>query len=151
VLNPPSIFWIMFLGGYIAACAWMPVALASVLSKRVTKTGAFLGMLFGLLGCLCTKVYSSLSSVSLPPYLDPGFVGIVCNILALVVGSALTKVTPEEAAARKILLVVPESEKSLAEVRKTKRWSIATIFIGVFFSMVLLTLWVIPYYQGLAI
>ena len=45
ILNPPSIYWIMFLGGSIAACAWMPVALASVLSKRVTKTGAFCGML----------------------------------------------------------------------------------------------------------
>ena len=51
LVNPPSIFWIMFLGGAMAASSWMPVAFASVFSKRLTKTGAFCGMLFGFLGC----------------------------------------------------------------------------------------------------
>lgn len=33
VINPPQIFWIIFFGGAIVVSAWMPVALASVLSK----------------------------------------------------------------------------------------------------------------------
>lgn len=100
VFNPPSIFWIMFLGGAVAASSWMPVAVASIFSKRVTKTGAFFGMLFGLLGCFVLKLYSSLSGVTLPVYLDPSIVGIVCNFVALIIGSALTQVTQEEKDAR---------------------------------------------------
>ena len=38
VFDPPQILWIMYFGGAIVASAWMPVALASVLSKRVTKS-----------------------------------------------------------------------------------------------------------------
>lgn len=60
IFNPPSIFWIMFLGGAVAACAWMPVAFASILSKRVTKAGAFCGMLCGFLGCFCLRLYTSI-------------------------------------------------------------------------------------------
>ena len=111
VFNPPSIFWIMFLGGAVAASAWMPVAVASIFSKRVTKAGAFCGMLFGTLGCFGLKLYTSLMGIALPVYLDPSIVGIVCNVAAMVIVSALTRVTEEEKAAREELFVVPDSEK----------------------------------------
>lgn len=149
VFNPPSIFWIMFLGGAVAASSWMPVALASIFSKRVTKTGAFCGMLFGLLGCFGLKLYSSLSGVSLPVYLDPSLVGIVCNIIALVIGSALTQVTEEEKEARASLFVIPESEKNPKEVRKTLTWSKWSMLIGVVAVALLMILWVVPYLRSL--
>lgn len=56
VLNPPAIFVIMFLGGAIVASSWTPVALGSILSKRLTKTGAFWGMLLGFLTCFALKL-----------------------------------------------------------------------------------------------
>ena len=131
VFNPPSIFWIMFLGGAVAASSWMPVAVASVFSKRVTKTGAFCGMLFGVIGCFTLKMYSTISGVTLPVYLDPSLVGIICNIIALVIGSMLTQVTDEEKEQRAALFIMPESEKDEKEMAKTLRWSKASMFIGV--------------------
>lgn len=149
VFNPPSIFWIMFLGGAVAASSWMPVALASILSKRVTKTGAFCGMLFGFLGCFVLKLYSSLAGITLPVYLDPSVVGIVCNVVAMVIGSALTQVTDEEKAAREKLFIVPEQEKDPAECKKTLRSAKWSIGVGVIVFAMLMILWIIPYCSNL--
>ena len=93
IIRPPQIFWIMYFGGAIVASAWMPVALASILSKRVTKTGAFLGMLLGFAGCFCFKLYCNINKITLPAVLDPVIIGIILNIVGLVIGSSLTKVT----------------------------------------------------------
>ncbi len=149
LLNPPSIFWIMFLGGAMAASAWMPVAFGSILSKRLTKTGAFCGMLFGFLGCFVLKIYSSLSGKSLPVYLDPSVVGIGCNIVAMVIGSSLTQVTKEEKEEREKLFILPESEKNQDEVKKTLKWTKRSCGVGVVVFCVMMVFWIIPYLRGL--
>ena len=149
VYNPPSIFWIMFLGGAIVAASWMPVALASIFSKRVTKTGAFWGMLFGFLGCFGLRLYASFSGTALPVYLDPSIVGMVCNVVAMTIATALTKVTEEEKLARERLFVMPEIEKKPAEIRQTLRNAKASVWVGVIVVGILLALWIIPYYLGL--
>lgn len=43
LINPPSVFWIMFLGGSMAACSWMPVALGSIFPKGLPKRARFAG------------------------------------------------------------------------------------------------------------
>lgn len=144
VINPPQIFWIMFFGGAIVASAWMPVALASVLSKRVTKTGAFWGMILGFLGCFVSKVWSNLAGVTLPAILDPVVIGIVLNVLGLVIGSALTQVSDEEKAARANLFVVPGKEKNPAEAKTTLRYMKFAPWLGVLVIVVLLVVWVLP-------
>lgn len=148
VLNPPSIFWIMFLGGAVAACAWMPVAFASILSKRVTKAGAFSGMLCGFLGCFSLRLYTSIGGVTLPVWLDPSVVGIVLNVVAMVIGTALTKVTSAETAARESLFVMPESEKDPAEIEKTIKWSKASLGVGLVIFAIMMAMWVIPYLRA---
>lgn len=151
VINPPSIFWIMFLGGSMAACSWMPVAVGSIFSKRLTKTGAFWGMLCGMLGCFVMKMYSTFANITLPVYLDPSLVGMVCNVIAMVIGSALTKVTAEEKEAREELFVLPEEEKDEKEIKKTFAWGKVTVLVGTAVFALLMVLWVVPYYQGLSI
>lgn len=144
VLNPPQIFWIMFFGGAIVASAWMPVALASVLSKRVTRTGAFWGMILGFLGCFVSKVWSNLAGVTLPAILDPVVIGIVLNVLGLVIGSALTQVSDEEKTARANLFVVPEKEKNPADVKTTLKYMKFAPWLGLVVIVVLLVVWVLP-------
>lgn len=144
MFNPPQIFWVMYFGGAIIASSWMPVAIASVLSERVTKTGAFAGMLTGFIVCFSMKLISNISGISFPAYLDPTLVGIVANVVALIIGSAVTKVTPEEKEARTKMFVVPESEKDPNEVRKTRGYLIATIGLGVVIAIILVFAWAIP-------
>ena len=143
--NPPSIFWIMFLGGAIIASSWMPVALASIISKRLTRAGAFAGMLAGFLGCFVLRLYASLSGISLPVYFDPALVGIVLNIVAMLITTALTKVTAEETEARAEMFVLPQSERNAKEAKVLIGSTKLSMLIGVAIATTLFILWIIPY------
>lgn len=148
LLNPPSIFWIMFLGGAMASSSWMPVAFASIFSKRLTKTGAFCGMLFGFIGCFVLRLVTWLFNITLPVYLDPSVVGILCNIIAMVIGSALTQVSEKEKDERERLFVIPQGEKKPASVRETLRWAKVSYLVGIVVFILMMVLWVIPYLNG---
>lgn len=149
IYQPPQVFWITYLGATIIACSWLPVALASVWSKRVTKTGAFWGMLVGFVVSSAMKIGVSVTKVTLPIFLDPFFVGLAAGIIAMIIGSALTKVTVEEVREREALFVVPEEEKDMSEIKKTKRLLAFSIPMGLIITVVLMVLWVIPYMKGL--
>lgn len=146
--NPPSIFWIMFLGGAIVSAAWMPVALGCVLSKRLTKAGAFAGMLTGFVACFGMRLFQHFSGVTLPVWLDPSLFGMECNIVAMIIGSALTRVTSEETAAREQMFVVPESERKKDDILGTLRNTKQIGVMGVFITVILLVLWAIPYLRA---
>lgn len=148
VFQPPQILWIMYFGGAIVASAWMPVALASVLSKRITKTGAFTGMLIGFIGCFILKVYSNVYHVTLPAILDPVIVGILLNVIGIIIGSGLTQVTDAEKKARERLFVVPDEEKNPKEMKKTLNYMKFAPSLGVIIAVVLIIVWVIPYLKA---
>lgn len=148
IYQPPQIFWITYLGATIVACSWLPVALASVWSKRVTKTGAFWGMLTGFVVSAVMKIGVSVFDIALPIYFDPFFVGLAAGIIAMVIGSALTKVTEAEKNERAALFVVPESEKNPEDIKKTKRLIALSIPMGLIITAVMLIFWVIPYTRG---
>lgn len=149
IYQPPQIFWITYLGATIVACSWLPVALASVWSKRVTKVGAFAGMLVGFVVSAVMKIYVSVAGIMLPIYFDPFFVGIAAGIIAMIIGSWVTKVTPKEKEERELLFKIPEEEKSPKEIKKTKILIASSIPLGMIVTVVLLVLWVIPYLKGL--
>jgi len=149
IYNPPQIFWITYLGATIVACSWLPVAIASVWSKRVTKTGAFWGMLVGFVVSSVMKIYTAMNGITVPIYFDPFFVGMVASIIGLVIGSALTQVTEKEKEERELLFVMPESEKDPKEIKKTKIMVALSIPMGICVTVLLLVLWVVPYLKGL--
>ena len=142
--DPKKKIYNLYLGATIVACSWLPVALASVWSKRVTKTGAFWGMLVGFVVSAVMKIGVSIAGAILPIYLDPFFVGLTAGIIAMVIGSALTKVTKKEREEREALFVIPESEKNPDDIKKTKRLIALSIPMGLIITVVLITFWVIP-------
>lgn len=149
VWNPPQIFWIMQFGTTVVAAAYLPVALASVWSKSVTKKGAFFGMLTGFIVNFGLKM-ATFAGVELPLYLDPFLVAVVLNVIVLFTVSKLDgKITPAEAEQRAKLFVVPESEKNAAEMVKTKKYLYFGIASGVVVAVCFVVLWVIPYWMGL--
>lgn len=145
IINPPSIFWITFFGGAIVASSWMPVAIASIVSKRITKTGAFAGMLAGFVGCFTVKMFAYIKNISLPFYFDPSVVGMVVNIIFMIVVSAITHVSDDEEKARQIMFIIPEEEKEYEEVKKTLKITKMSFLLGLLIIGVLLAFWVIPY------
>lgn len=149
IWNPPQIFWITYLGATIVACSWLPVSIASVWSKRVTKVGAYASMLSGFLVSTIMKLVVVSNNISLPIYFDPFFVGIAASIIALIVGSALTKVTDKEKEEREKLFVKSDEDDNPKEVKKTKAFVFLTIPLGILITIIMLVLWVIPYLTGL--
>lgn len=146
--NPPQIFWIMYFGGTVIASSWSVVALGSVWSKRLSKTGAFAGMLCGFAGCAAMKMISALGHITLPIYLDPFFVGIALSAIGAAVGSAVCGVTAEEKAEREALFVAPACESDEAEVRKTNRLWIVYVAFGVFVGAFFLFMYALPYLRA---
>ena len=142
--DPKKKIYNLYLGATIVACSWLPVALASVWSKRVTKTGAFWGMLVGFVVSAVMKIGVSIAGAILPIYLDSFFVGLTAGIIAMVIGSALTKVTDKEKEERAALFIIPESEKNPDDIKKTKRLIALSIPMGLIITVVLITFWVIP-------
>lgn len=147
--NPPAIRVILWFGGSILAASWMPVAVGSMVSKRITKTGAFLGMLAGFIGCFLAKMIPSLLGVTMPVFLEPTIVGMILNVLFLIIGSAATKVTEEERKIREDLLKVPESEKNPEELSKTKKFLKYSPLTGVLIFGILFFAWVLPYMMAI--
>ncbi len=150
VFQPPQIFWITYLGATIVSCSWLPVSIASVWSKRVTKTGAFWSMLLGFVVSAIMKIYVSIKGVTLPIYFDPFFVGIAVSLIALILGSMFTRVTEKEVEEREKLFILPDGEDNPAEIKKTKIMVGLTIPLGIIITILLLVLWVIPYLKGVS-
>ncbi len=148
-LNPPQIFVIMYFGGTVIAASWSVVAFGSVWSRRLSRTGAYLGMLLGFTGCAAAKIiYSALDFVP-PVWLDPFFIGMLLSVLGAVLGSALAPPSAAERKEREALFVVPPSARDAAEMRKDhKMWAVYLAFavlVGLFF----LFMYAIPYAQAL--
>ena len=146
--NPPQIFWIMYFGGTVIASSWSVVAFGSIWSKRLSKTGAFAGMLCGFLGCAVMKMVSALCHITLPIYLDPFFVGIALSAVGAAVGSALCAATPEEKAEREALFVVPARELDPEQVGKTHRLWIVYVAFGLLVGAFFLFLYALPYLRA---
>lgn len=149
VLNPPALYWILLLGGAIVASSWMPVAFASVFSKKLTKAGAFCGMLVGFLGCFGLKLYSSITGTEFPVWLDPSIVGMIVNVIAMIIVSKFTSTTSEEEAFRQSLFIIPENEKKPEAVADLMKWTKGAVFVGVILFALMLIMWVVPYLGGI--
>ncbi len=149
ICQPPQIFWIVYLGATIIACSWLPAAIASVWSKRVTKAGVFWGMLTGFIVSSVMKIGAALANVLLPIYFDSFFVGMLTSIIVMVIVSSFTQVTDKEKEKREKLFIMPEKEKNAAEIKKTKLMIALSIPLGFVITGIMLFLWAIPYLEGL--
>ena len=147
--TPPSIFWILMLGGAIISSAFVPTGLACIYSKRLTKAAAFCGMLSGFSASFIMKLVSAVFNPNLPVWADSNVIGLIVNCVVMIVVTALTKVTPEEKAARESLFVIPEIEKDPVEVRKTLNWVKASLCVGTIVAVVMIYVWALPYMRAI--
>ena len=145
VIDSPAIWWIMQLGTSVVAAAYLPVSIASIWSKRVTKKGAFFGMLTGFVVCFGLKLFVTISKISLPIFLDPFLVSVLLNVIVMTVVSKFTKPTEEEMENRNKLFIVPEEEKDIAEHQKTKKMFLFMMCAGFAVTIAFIALWVVPY------
>ncbi len=146
--NPPQIFWIMYFGGTVIASAWGVVALSSVWSRKMSENAAFLGMLFGFLGCVIPKTYSALSGVTLPLYLDPFFIGIVMSVIGMLIGNRTKSASDADMAEYDKLHVRPASEKDPEKDRKTHNLVYIYLAFGILLGLFFVFCYALPYMRA---
>lgn len=145
--QPPAIFWISIFAATLFAASWGPTAFASVLWKRVTKTGAFWSITVGSIGVAVTELLNSMGMLDLPVYLNSAVFGGILSIIALIVGSLLTEPTKEELAYRENLLILPEEEKDAKKIRQTKKYPVILYATGVVLIVITFVYYYIPIYM----
>ncbi len=147
--NPPQIFWIMYFGGTVIASSWGIVALASVWCKKLSETGAFLGMLLGFIGCAVPKAVAAIADITLPIYLDPFFIGLACSLIGIIVGSIIKKATTSDIEKYDVLHIRPESEKNAVEDRKTRKLTYVYLAFGVLLGLFFVFFYALPYMRAI--
>lgn len=145
--QPPAIFWISIFAATLFAASWGPAAFASVLWKRVTKTGALWSIIAGTAGVVATELLKSIGVLTLPAYLNSAVFGGICSVVVLIIGSLLTQPTEEELAYRDSLLKLPEEEKDVQKIRRTKKYPIVLYSAGILMIIITFLFYYMPLYM----
>ena len=148
-LNPPQIFVIMYFGGTVIASSWGVVAIGSIWSRKLSKSGAYLGMLLGFLGCAGSKMFYALRGITPPVYLDAFFIGIVMSIIGAVLGSVLRPVSEGEGQRRQALFVRSIAEGDEEECRKDRKMWLVYLGFGLLAGAFFLFMYALPYTRAL--
>ncbi|MBS4025707.1 MAG: sodium:solute symporter family protein [Clostridia bacterium] len=147
--QPPAVMWIGYFAATLFAASWGPTAFASVFSKRITATGAFWGIVGGFVAVVVTEAMRNYAGVAFPVYFRPPIIGALVSVLGIVIGSALTKVSPKEIAYREKLFIVPESELDPKEIERTMLYPKIVMGIGVAMIVVTYVFYYLPYSRAI--
>jgi Na+/proline symporter len=144
---PPNIFWFMLFIGTVFASSWGPVGLMSIWSKRITKDGAFWGMVSGFFMNVIPATIDYLGIYDMPEYY-PVVIGTVVSVAVIFVISARGTLSREEKTYRMCLHQTPPSDIDRAKTIKTLLPPLGLIIYGTGMPFWLLNYYVIPYQVG---
>lgn len=145
---PPSIFWVTYFVATVFASSWGPVGFMSVWSKRITKDGAFWGMLSGFVFNVVPTILNFTGIIDLPSYLDPILIGAMVSLVVTILVSRNGSVTRNERLHRMRMHRTPESELDISKTRVTLLAPIILIVYGCTMPFVMQTWYVKPYQRG---
>ncbi len=133
----------------IIAASWVIPGVGSVVSKKISATGARWSMIAGFLGFMIPKC---LVGFGIQPFagilinfLDPFFIGLYLSLIFAVIGSKLQPAAKEEIEYRKQLLILPETEKVASEYKRDRLYGYVLIVVGILTTIFLLFGWALPY------
>lgn len=133
----------------IIAASWAVAGIGSVVSKKLSATGARWSMIAGFLGFIISKCLVGFGvqpfASILINFLDPFFVGIYLSLIFAVLGTKKAPVSKEETEYRDKLMVLPEKEKVAADYKRDKVYGWILIVVGILTTLFLLFGWALPY------
>jgi sodium/pantothenate symporter len=147
-LFPPSIFWVTYFIGPLFASTWGPVAMMSVWSKRITRDGAFWGIIAGF---ICNAVPWALDfsgMIALPSYLDPILLGAAASLLVTIAVSRRGTVSRAEHVYRMRLHRIPPEDIDHRLSRTTLLAPLVLVAYGCVMPFIMHRWYVKPYQRG---
>ena len=140
---------ISWLASTIIAASWAVPGIGSVVSKKLSATGARWSMLAGFIGFIIAKCLVEFKVAFFPAvfknFLDPFFFGLYLSLLFAIIGSIRHPVTQTEIDYRSKMLILPESEKVAADYKRDKVYGYILIAAGLLTTAALLIGWALPY------
>lgn len=133
----------------IIAASWLVPGIGSIVSDKISATGARWSMIAGFVGFIGSKLlktyYPIIFGNIFVNFLDPFFIGVILSLLACIVGSKKHPVSAEEISYRNELLSIPENEKKLKDYQIDKRYGYILMITGILITILLLKNWALPY------
>lgn len=145
---PPSIFWVTYFVATVFASSWGPVGFMSIWSKRITKDGAFWGMISGFVFNVVPTILDYTGVIDLPSYLNPILIGAAVSLVVTIVVSHNGAVTRTERLFRMRLHRTPEHERRPGVLRITLIAPVLLIVYGCVMPFVMQHWYVEPYQRG---
>jgi sodium/pantothenate symporter len=145
---PPSIFWVTYFVGTVFASSWGPVGFMSIWSRRITKDGAFYGIISGFICNVVPTILNFIGLIDLPSYLDPILIGAVVSLIVTIGVSRLGTVSRAEDHYRMQLHRTPSDEIDLNKTRVTLLVPTILIIYGCVMPFVMQQWYVKPYQRG---
>lgn len=145
---PPSIFWVTYFVGTVFASSWGPVGFMSVWSRRITKEGAFWGIISGFVFNVVPTILNFTGMIRLPSWLDPILIGAVVSLAVTIAVSSAGQVTRSEALYRMRLHRTPADEIDLARTKLTLVAPAILVVYGCVMPFVMRRWYVEPYQRG---
>lgn len=132
-----------------SAASWGVSAIGSVVSKKLSATGARWSMIAGFVGFIVTKClvgfHVGLFATVFINFLEPILYWNLPEPLFCDTRIKITPVTEEEKAYREKLLILPESEKVIKDYKIDKVFGYLLIAAGIAVTLFLLFGWALPY------
>lgn len=131
----------------IIAASWVVPGIGSIISKKLSATGARWSMIAGFFGFIVTKMMTEfgIGTNIFKNFLDPFFIGIILSLIFAVTGSKRYPVSEKEVFYRNTLMKTPREEMSHKEYKIDRRYGNLLIITGVLVTVVLLFGWALPY------
>jgi len=147
-LFPPSIFWVTYFIGPLFASTWGPVALMSIWSRRITRDGAFWGIISGFVFNAVPWLLQFVGWITLPSWADPILLGAVVSLIVTIAVSRRGTVSRAERLYRMRLHRTPSEDRGRRLTRTTLVASLVLIAYGCVMPFVMRHYYVLPYQRG---
>lgn len=88
-----AIYWISIWAGAIFAVGWLPTVVGGLEWRNMTNAAALASMICGTASFIIIKDFVDRGLMTLPPEIDPLFIGLFISIAALIIAAKLSKPT----------------------------------------------------------
>lgn len=127
------------------ASSWTVVGFGSVWWKKMNARGAIWSMGFGFLTCMLLTIANRFGWISIPMWLHPFYFAIAVAFIGAWLGSKGGELSKAQIKFIEEMHTMPESERSLELVKRTKRYGYTLITSGVALSTFLVFWWALPF------
>ena len=142
-----SVRIITYFASTIIAASWAVPGIGSIVSDKLSATGARWSMIAGFVGFIIPKVLigCGIGVDIFKNLLDPFFIGLLLSFFFAVMGSKRHPATTVEIRYRRRLMKIPEEEASLKEYHRDRIYGNILIITGIAVTLFLLFGWALPY------